>query len=41
MYVIITSHQRFPDFNWATYDSQQAVAFAISEWSILDNTFAR
>ena len=39
--LIITSHQRFPDFNWATYDRefrQQAAASAVSEWSVLDNT---
>ena len=39
--LIITSHQRFPDFNWATYDRefrQQAAARTIPHWSVLDNT---
>ena len=39
--LIITSHQRFPDFNWATYDRefrQQAAARTIPDWSVLDNT---
>ena len=39
--LIITSHMRFPDFNWATYDRefrQQAAATVIPEWSVLDNT---
>ena len=39
--LIITSHQQFPDFNWATYDResrQQAAALPASEWSVLDNT---
>ena len=39
--LIITSHKRFPDFNWATYDRefrQQAAASAVQEWSALDNT---
>ena len=39
--IIITSHQRFPDFNWATYDRefrQQAAARTIPDWSVLDNT---
>ena len=39
--LIITSHQWFPDFNWATYDRefrQQAVTRTIPDWSVLDNT---
>ena len=39
--LIITSHMRFPDFSWATYDRefrQQAAATSIPEWSVLDNT---
>ena len=39
--LIITSHKRFPNFNWATYDRefcQQAAASAVREWSVLDCT---
>ena len=39
--LIITSHMRFPDFSWATYDRefrQQAAATSVPEWSVLDNT---
>jgi len=39
--LIITSHLRFSDFNWATYDRefhQQAAASVIPEWSVMDTT---
>ena len=39
--LIITGHQWFRNFNWATYDRdfrQQRAARTIPDWSILDNT---
>ena len=38
--LIITSHMRFPDFNWATYDQefrQQAAATVVPVWAVTDN----
>ena len=36
--LIITSHMRFPDFSWVTYDREQVAAISTPKWLVLDNT---